>query len=101
MKHEVECKTSIPLPLVCIMELEAVAILERTVKDYRHKLGAKHHLTVEVQQRIDDLQMRVSGKICNEEQQAEVPGGRKVREKIEKTLTKMKEERKKEGKETR
>ncbi|XP_069036513.1 uncharacterized protein [Lepisosteus oculatus] len=62
MRHELDYRTSIPLPLVCAIEREVLQILQNTATDYASQLGSQHSLTQEVKQRIEDLSVRVSCK---------------------------------------
>ncbi|KAM9523653.1 uncharacterized protein ACWYII_043217 isoform 1-T2 [Salvelinus alpinus] len=67
MQHELDCKTSIPLPMVCMIEKETLQILQNIENDYKYKLGASHHLTKELHERIESLKCQVSSKVRHSE----------------------------------
>ncbi|XP_071015416.1 uncharacterized protein [Oncorhynchus clarkii lewisi] len=67
MQHELDCKTNIPLPMVCMIEEETLQILQNIENDYKYKLGASHHLTKELHERIESLKCQVSSKVRHSE----------------------------------
>ncbi|XP_025043823.2 cation channel sperm-associated auxiliary subunit zeta isoform X1 [Pelodiscus sinensis] len=58
-KHERDCKAAVPLPLLELMEEEVLAILTETLKDYRQHLGARHPLTHQMEQRMEQLRQEL------------------------------------------
>ncbi|XP_062320633.1 uncharacterized protein LOC134022900 [Osmerus eperlanus] len=65
IQHELQCKTSIPLPVVCMLEGEALQILREIEKEYMYNFGATHPLTLEAQQNIEKLETQVTAKEGN------------------------------------
>ncbi|XP_063072645.1 uncharacterized protein LOC134463364 [Engraulis encrasicolus] len=61
-QQERDCKSSVPLPIVCMMEKEALSILEKTERTYRSRFGANHQLTKDVQERISALRTRLAAR---------------------------------------
>ncbi|XP_041747355.2 uncharacterized protein LOC121577653 [Coregonus clupeaformis] len=72
MQQELDCKTSIPLPMVCMIEKETLQILQNIENDYKYKLGASHHLTKELHERIESLKCQVSSKVRHSDPAPEV-----------------------------
>ncbi|CAL8338664.1 unnamed protein product [Merluccius merluccius] len=61
-QHALDCKSTIPLSMECMVEKEALAILQRTLKDYKSKLGSTHPLTSEVRDRVSTLTARLAAR---------------------------------------
>ncbi|XP_074861642.1 cation channel sperm-associated auxiliary subunit zeta isoform X2 [Carettochelys insculpta] len=61
-KHENNCKAAVPLPLLELMEEEVLAILTETLKDYRRRLGARHPLTHQMEQRMQQLRQQLEAR---------------------------------------
>ncbi|CAM4584671.1 unnamed protein product [Lepidochelys olivacea] len=61
-KHEQDCKAAVPLPLLGLMEEEVLATLTETLKDYRRHLGARHPLTHQTEQRIEQLRQQLGAR---------------------------------------
>ncbi|MEE6519922.1 hypothetical protein FKM82_017698 [Ascaphus truei] len=62
-KHENDCKTSLPLPLICTMEKEVLQILINTYRDYRSQLGVNHRHTREAAERMEIMKQQTAAKI--------------------------------------
>ncbi|KAL0978414.1 hypothetical protein UPYG_G00170140 [Umbra pygmaea] len=60
---KLDCKTTIPLPLLCMIEEETLHILQNAGKEYTHTLGTSHPLTNELHEHIDMLKCHVSSKL--------------------------------------
>ncbi|KAJ7999097.1 hypothetical protein DPEC_G00211880 [Dallia pectoralis] len=72
MQQELDCRTSIPLPMLCMIEKAALQILQNTEKDYKSKLGANHHMTKELHEHIESLKSQLFSKTGVSES---APGG--------------------------
>ncbi|XP_019911371.1 uncharacterized protein catsperz [Esox lucius] len=62
VQQELDCRTSVSLPMVCMMEKEALQILQNIKKDYKCKLGTDHHMTKELHEHIESLKSQLSSK---------------------------------------
>ncbi|KYO19466.1 hypothetical protein Y1Q_0012292 [Alligator mississippiensis] len=58
-QHERACKAAVPLPLLRLMQEEALVILGETLKDYRRSLARGHPLVSAVEQRLQELRGRL------------------------------------------
>ncbi|XP_041952391.1 uncharacterized protein LOC121712314 [Alosa sapidissima] len=63
--REEDIKSSIPLPIVSIMQKEALRILEKIEQTYRSDLGANHELTKDVQNRIKVVRAQLAAKYAS------------------------------------
>ncbi|KAK2906492.1 hypothetical protein Q8A67_005477 [Cirrhinus molitorella] len=71
-QQELQLRSTVPLPLECIIEEETLRILQDVEKSYRRNLGPHHALTADAQRRIQTLRDRISAKSVREEQQTSV-----------------------------
>ncbi|XP_062407223.1 uncharacterized protein LOC134098233 [Sardina pilchardus] len=60
--REKDIKTSIPLPIVSMMQKETLRILEKMEQTYRSDLGANHKLTKDVQNQIKVVRTQLAAK---------------------------------------